>query len=72
MIEYYVNVPMPVGTKIRVHPAEGEPFVAEAVQAAENRCDDCVLFKEGIDCLGLDCPDKVMLKVCKEEAGENA
>ena len=44
--------------------------VAEAVQAAKDRCDDCALFKEGIDCLGLDCPDKVILKVCKEEACE--
>ena len=71
MIDYYEYVPVSTGTKIRVHPAEGEPFVAEAVQAAENSCDDCALFKEDINCQGLYCPAKVIFKKVDNEKGAN-
>ena len=71
MIEYYDKLKVEFGTKIRFHPAEGKPFVAEAVQDAENKCDNCALFKEGIDCLNLQCADRLIFrKVEEDEAKE--
>jgi len=78
MIDYYEWLEVTLADRIRVHPKEGKPFVVEAVPAAKNSCEDCSLFKEGVDCLGLDCPDKVIFKkvedaeASKGEAAENA